>query len=247
MVPDLSSLSRRRLLGGVAGLATLGAGATAAVGLTEPTALPNSLTDAATRHYPTPPEVTAHWRPAVTEDHARFAVELLARTVERSEPLWEQIDRDRPFTGAGGWLEDAREDLRSGKTPDALWNASYGLKFAGEYLGEARWELEEVTLGELAERGRALRNRIDAVVGALDPYPVSDPATDPAWYLRIEQEATQADQRTDWWATDDGEPEDERDPGEVQAAMSARRWRSSSWRRSTSRVRSGSSATSLSA
>ncbi|MFC4408350.1 hypothetical protein [Haloarchaeobius iranensis] len=217
MVPDLPSLSRRRLLGSVAGLATLGAGTTAAVGVTEPTALPDRLTDAATRHYPTPPEVTAHWRPTVTEDHAGFAVELLARTVEQSEPRWERLDRDRPFTGAGGWLEDARQDLRSGKTHDALWKATYGLQFAGEYLGEARWALGEVTLDELAERGEALRDRVDAVVATLDPYRVSDPATDLAWYLQIEQEALRADQRTEWWAADEDGSADERNPDDVEA------------------------------
>ncbi|OYR86943.1 hypothetical protein DJ72_01810, partial [Halorubrum distributum] len=55
MVPDPSSVSRRTVLatlgGGVAALA----GGTAVVGATEPTALPDPITDAATKYYPTPP------------------------------------------------------------------------------------------------------------------------------------------------------------------------------------------------
>ncbi|WP_256300700.1 hypothetical protein [Haloarchaeobius salinus] len=226
MVPDLPSPDRRQFLGGLAGLGAIGTGLTVAVGASEPTALPDPLTDAATRHYPTPPEVTAHWRPTVTEDHASFAVELLARTVERAAPLWEQLETDRPFTGAGGWLEDARRDLRSGRTHDALWKATYGLQFAGEYLGEARWELDRVELDELAARGRSVRDRVETVVDGLEPYPVSDPATDLSWYLEIEQEALRAGQRTDRWATDDdGETEggpdsvDADDVGEATAAL----------------------------
>ncbi|PHQ46702.1 hypothetical protein DJ68_05890, partial [Halorubrum sp. C3] len=119
MVPDPSSVSRRTVLatlgGGVAALA----GGTAVVGATEPTALPDPITDAATKYYPTPPEVHTLWRPPVTEAHARAAVETLAETVAESRRRWDAIgdvdDEGAPITtDAGGWLEDAREALDEG-------------------------------------------------------------------------------------------------------------------------------------
>ncbi|WP_245742032.1 hypothetical protein [Natrinema salaciae] len=48
MVPDPSALSRRQLLGGLAGGAGLGGSTVVAVGVTRPTALPNVLADWAT-------------------------------------------------------------------------------------------------------------------------------------------------------------------------------------------------------
>ncbi|WP_254921764.1 hypothetical protein [Halorubrum ezzemoulense] len=53
MVPDPSSVSRRTVLATLGGGAAVLAGGTAVVGVTEPTALPDSITDAATTHYPT--------------------------------------------------------------------------------------------------------------------------------------------------------------------------------------------------
>lgn len=125
MVPDLHSLSRRQFLGG---LATAAVGGTVAVGATTPTALPDVLTDEATKHYPTPPEITAHWRPTVTEEHAREAVTLLGETVAEGRKLWQQLDTDESFSAAGGWLGNAREALRNGSYHEALFNRITGLK-----------------------------------------------------------------------------------------------------------------------
>lgn len=59
MVPDTPRIGRRGALAALGGgVATL-LGGTAVVGATEPTALPDPLTDVATKHYPTPPEVDA--------------------------------------------------------------------------------------------------------------------------------------------------------------------------------------------
>jgi len=185
MVPDAPSLTRRRLLGSLAGVT--GAG-TVAVGATEPTLLPDVLTDEATKHYPTPPEVDSHWRPTVTEAHAREAVELLADTVAEGRRRWRDLDTDERFHGAGGWLDDAREALRSGDHPEALFDATYGMQFAGEALGVARARQGEADLGALADRAERLDERVRAVVGAIRPYPVADPGRDLAWYYEVEQE-----------------------------------------------------------
>jgi hypothetical protein len=182
MVP---SPSRRGLLAGLGGLLT---GSTVAVGATAPTILPDVLTDEATKHYPTPPEVRDLWRPTVTETHAREAVELLAETAQAGERLWARTDTDRPFTGAGGWLEDAREALSAGNYAEALRNAGTGLQFAGEQLGAARARLGRVDLRELGVRGVTLLDRADTVSTDLDPYPASEPGRDLGWYYAIERQ-----------------------------------------------------------
>ena len=197
MVPDPSSVSRRTFLatlgGGVAALA----GGTAAVGATEPTALPDPITDAATKHYPTPPEVDALWRPPVTEAHAREAVATLAETVAESRRRWAEIgsvgDDGAPITtDAGGWLEDAREALDEGDHDTALFRARYGLQFAGEALGYARAEQDAVDRAALGDRAAALTDRAQGVADDLTPYPTSDPARDLGWYVRIEGEVQSA-------------------------------------------------------
>ncbi|EMA29693.1 hypothetical protein [Haloarcula japonica] len=187
MVPAPPALSRRRLLGGLGSLCA--AAGTVAVGLTKPAVLPDVLTDEATKHYPTPPEVSAHWQPTVTESHAQAVIDLLAETVEEGKQLWSQLDTNRPFTGAGGWLEDARQALRDGDTNEALSDATYGLQFAAADLGEARAELGNADLQALATQAIALRDRSRKVASNITPYLVDDPGTDLAWYLRIEQEA----------------------------------------------------------
>lgn len=197
MVPDVPSPTRRRLLGGLAGIVALGSGVTVGLGATEPTALPDPVTDFASRHYPTPPEVTTHWRPTVTAEHAAFAVDLLARTTERAEELWEDYEAGGHFTGDGGWLEDAQSALENGNHHEALWQATYGLQFAGEDLGRARWGLGQADLEELATRGTELQDRVRTVADELAPYPVADPPTDLAWYLEIEQELLRAEQSAD--------------------------------------------------
>lgn len=189
MVPELPSLTRRRLLAGLGGAV---GGGTVAVGATEPTALPDVLTDQATRYYPTPPEVRELWRPTVTEAHAEAAVERLAESVERGERLWQKIDTDRPFGGAGGHLEDAREDLADGHYHDALWSAETGMQFAPEYVGVARRKLGRTDFDALVERTTQLLDGIDERVAAVQPYPVSDPGRDLAWYYRIDRELQQA-------------------------------------------------------
>ncbi|WP_440991686.1 hypothetical protein [Haloarchaeobius baliensis] len=197
MVPDLPSLTRRRLIGGLAGLGMLGTGVTVGLGMRDPTALPDQVTDYASRQYPTPPEVTSHWRPTVTEEHAAFAVDLLTETTSRAESLWSEFDSERRFVGDGGWLDDAESALRNGDHHEALWQATYGLQFAGEDLGRARWETGRGDLQALATRGTELQERAARVAEALEPYRVSDPATDLAWYLEIEQEAILAEQLAD--------------------------------------------------
>jgi hypothetical protein len=100
MVP---STSRRGLLAGLGGLLT---GSTVAVGATAPTLFPDVLTDEATKHYPTPPEVRDLWRPTVTETHAREAVDRLAETEEAGERLWARTDRSPG--PAAGWPTPAK-------------------------------------------------------------------------------------------------------------------------------------------
>jgi hypothetical protein len=223
MVPDLPSpsLTRRRLVAAAGGLLATG---TVGVGATAPTALPDPLADEAVNHYPTPPEVTAHWRPTVTEAHASEVVETLAETVERAEGLWADLDTDRPYTGAGGWLEDARTSLSNGDYHDALFEATYGLQFAANDLGVARARLHETDLPALADRALAVRDRARSVLDAVDPYPVDDPGVDLAWYLRVEQEAVQAANQAVWpdveatangFGDDDGPPRGRFDPGRV--------------------------------
>lgn len=199
MVPDPSSLSRRQVLAGLAGGTGILGGATVVVGATRPTALPNGLTDWATNYYPTPPAASALWRPTVTEAHAREAVTLLAETDHAARERWEEIDRDEPgLRGSGGWLESAEESLEDGDYHDALFGATYGLQFAGEDLGEARAELGETDLDDLAARSVDLFDRIDAVVDDLDSYPVAEPERDLAWYVHIELELQRGRHLADW-------------------------------------------------
>lgn len=197
MVPDPSSVSRRTVLATLGGGAAALAGGTAVAGATEPTALPDPITDAATKYYPTPPEVDALWRPPVTEAHARAAVETLAETVAESRRRWDTIgdvdDEGAPITtGAGGWLEDAREALDEGDHDTALFRARYGLQFAGEALGYARAEQDAVDRATLRDRAAVLTDRARAVADGLKPYPTTDPARDLGWYVRIEGEVQSA-------------------------------------------------------
>lgn len=203
MVPDLPSLTRRRLLGGVAtGVAGV-AGGTYAVGRTNPTWLPDPVTDEWTRQFPTPPEVGELWRPTVTEAHAREAVEALADVVERARRDWERTETDRHFTGAGGWLENARESLSEGRYHEALFEARYGMGFAAEQLGTARARLGEADLEALARRGRDVRERARSAVSAIDPYPVVEPSRDLAWYFSVEREAMLGEHRGIWNGMDE--------------------------------------------
>jgi hypothetical protein len=184
MVPGPLSISRRQFLGGLTA-ATIGG--TVAVGATAPSALPDVLTDEATKHYPTPPEVTSHWRPTVTEAHAREAVTLLEETVSEGRRRWQQLDTDEAFHAAGGWLDDARTALRNDTYHEALFDARYGIQFAAEALGIAQARLDRVDFEALVERGSNLLDRTQQVHTDLRPYPVSDSARDVAWYYRIEQ------------------------------------------------------------
>jgi len=220
MVPAIAlpSVSRRRVLAGAASALALG---TVGVGAAAPTALPDQLTDEATKHYPTPPEVAEIWQPTVTETHASAVVERLADVVDRGETLWSRLDTGRRFTGAGGWLENARESLDAGNYNDALFEATYGLQFAAEQLGEARAELDRVDLQALGERTVAVRDRIDAVLESVDEYRVGDPGTDLAWYRRIESELHRASRRANWSgataAADGVDDENGPDTGDVDA------------------------------
>ncbi len=216
MVPDLS-LTRRRLLGGLAGAA---GGTTLAVGATTPTALPDVLTDWATEVYPTPPEVRELWQPTVTEAHAREAVELLAETVSEGKRLRKRIETDEHFTGAGGWLENAREALGNGNYHEALFDAGYGLQFAGEELGFARAKLGKTDLQSLADRSRRLRDRSGRVADDLKPYPTVAPGRDLAWYYAVERHLVMARFHDEYDALadeSDGAGEDASDSREYDA------------------------------
>ncbi|GAB3673865.1 hypothetical protein [Halopiger thermotolerans] len=201
MVPDPRSLTRRQLLGGVAGGTALGGGLTAATAAIQPTALPDVLTDWATNYYPTPPAASSLWRPTVTEAHARDAVSRLAETESAARERWEEIDTegsDRRFHGAGGWLEDAENALEAGEYNDALFDARYGLRFAARELGDLRAELDKADLEALAERTLDLLDRLDSLAAALEPYPVVDPERDLARYSRVELELQRGRYLTDW-------------------------------------------------
>lgn len=197
MVPDDSSLSRRRLLGG---LATVVAGGTVTVGATEPTALPDVLTDQTTKVYPTPPSANSHWQPTVTEEHATEAVERLAEVVSEGKKLWKRTKSsdDEYFHGAGGWLENAREALNDGNYYEAQRNAVTGMQYAGEEVGIGRSKLGKADLQTLAERGQKLLARVEEVVESVRPYPVSTPGRDLAWYYETEQELLFARFHADW-------------------------------------------------
>ncbi|MFC6953295.1 hypothetical protein [Halorubellus litoreus] len=223
-VSSIPELSRRRVLVGVGGAVGLGTLGSIAVGATAPTALPDVLTDEATKHYPTPPEVTDHWRPTVTEAHARDVVETFETTHERADERWARIDEDRFGSGGSGWLEDARSELDAGNYHEALFAATYGLQFAAIDLGKARAKQGDADIPALAERAIDVRERATAVVDALAPYRVDDPGTDLAWYRRIEQEAVGGAWRATWSTVeetangvddDDGPRRTQFDPGGV--------------------------------
>lgn len=201
MVPDPTSLSRRQLLGGLAGGAAAGSGVTAATAAVRPTALPDILTDWATNYYPTPPATSSLWQPTVTEAHAREAVSLLDETETAARDRWDEFDAensDRRFHGAGGWLEDAEASLEAGDYNDALFEARYGLQFAGRELGELRAEIDAADLEALVERTFGLLDRLDSLAAALEPYPVVDPERDLARYTHVELELQRGRTLTDW-------------------------------------------------
>jgi len=184
MAPDRPSPSRRALLAGT-GIAIVGA--TGVVGATAPTALPDPVTDQASKWLPDP---TDHrWHPPVGESHARAAVDRLADEVDRGRELWAELDTDERFTGDGGWLESAREDLDNGDYREALFDATHGLEFAAEDVGFAlaRLDRPEADPDCLAERGEALRERADRVLDGIDGYPVVDAGRDLGWYYEIER------------------------------------------------------------
>jgi len=184
MVPDLPSPSRRAVLAG-AGLSL--AGATVGVGAVAPTALPDAVTDRASKWLPDP---TDHrWHPPMSEAHARDAVERLVAEVERGRDLWDELDTDERFTGDGGWLEDAREYLREGRYREATFYATGGMQFAAEDVGFAlaRLDRPDGDPDHLAERGAAIRERADRVLDGIDGYPVVDPGRDLGWYHEIER------------------------------------------------------------
>lgn len=189
MVPE-PSLSRRRLLAGAgaaAGAGLVGAGAFA------PTWLPDALTDELLTLYPEPPGHVR--RPAVSDDHADAAVARLEATVERAETLRARVDLDavpenlrfRLDGGdpSGGWLETARNES---DPRERLFDATYGMQFAGEVVGAAKAALDEVNPEALVERGDRLRTAAADVRDSLGDYPVSDPATDLARVYFVEKE-----------------------------------------------------------
>ncbi|QZX98467.1 hypothetical protein [Halobaculum rubrum] len=184
MVPDLPSPSRRALLAGT-GVAL--AGATVGVGAIEPTALPDPVTDQASKWLPDP---TDHrWHPPVSEAHARDAVERLAAEVERGRDLWDELDTDERFGGAGGWLESARESLRADEYREATFYATGGMQFAAEEVGIALHRLDRPggDPEHLAERGESIRERAERLLDGIDGYRVVDPGRDLGWYHEIER------------------------------------------------------------
>ena len=184
MVPDLPSPSRRGLIAG-AGLAL--AGATVGVGATDPTVLPDPLTDRASKWLPDP---TDHrWHPPVGEAHARDAVRRLAEEVERGRGLWDELDTDERFGGAGGWLESARESLGEGNYREATVYATGGMQLAAEEVGIALHRLDrpEAAPRPRAERGAAIRERADRLAADIDEYRVAEPGRDLGWYHEIER------------------------------------------------------------
>ncbi|MFC7096792.1 hypothetical protein [Halobaculum marinum] len=186
MVPDpeTPSPSRRAVLAGAA--ASL-VGATGVVGAVRPTALPDPLTDQASKYLPDP---TDHrWHPSVSEEHASDAVGELEREVERGRELWRELDTDERFGGAGGWLESAREELRAGNYREATFYATGGMQFAAEEVGFALHRLDrpEADPERLAERGAAIREEADSLADALGDYPVVDAGRDLGWYHDVER------------------------------------------------------------
>ena len=203
MVPDIFSLTRRQLLGGLAGGAGLAGAGTFTLGVTAPTALPDIVTDWWVSVTATPPSASDLWRPTVTESHASEAVTLLAETVTKNSESWAEIDSEpsRAHVG-GGWLEAAREALSNENYAEALFDATYGLQIAGSTLGRARSIRETIDLQASAERGATLLDRVDAVIAEIEDYPVSEPQRDLAWYARIEGELQRARRLADWHGMD---------------------------------------------
>ncbi|RDI72915.1 transcriptional initiation protein Tat [Halopelagius longus] len=187
MVPD-TDFTRRRLLvgaGATAGAALLGAGVFA------PEWLPNALTDPLVVHYPEPPNHL--WRQSVTDDHADEAVSALESAVARAEELRSRVDDSelsddmRHRLGhdpSGGWIDDARSESDNWTR---LFNATYGLQFAGEAIGYARVALGEEDPGALVERGRRFRTAAEEIRDSVGDYLVSDPGRDLAALYAVER------------------------------------------------------------
>lgn len=188
MAPEVPLTRRSLLASGVcAGAGLVG------VGQFHPTWLPDFLTDWWLERSPEPPATV--WEPTVSEAHADAAVTRLADTVERAIELQQRIDVDDLPQGlrfhldssdpSGGWLGTAREES---DPAERLWDATYGMQFAGETVGYGEFVLDEVDTTAIVERGDRLHEDIASVRTSLDGYPVSDPATDLASLFFVELE-----------------------------------------------------------
>ncbi|MFC6824844.1 transcriptional initiation protein Tat [Halopelagius fulvigenes] len=201
MVPD-PTLTRRRLLAGAgatAGAALLGAGAVA------PEWLPDALTDRLVVHAAEPPNHL--WRQTVTDEHADEAVAALESAVERAKQsrsrvtLSEVSDDLRHYLNhspSGGWVESARTESDNWTR---LFNATYGLQFAGEAIGYARVALGEADPEALVERGRTLRSDAEEVRDSVSDYRVSDPGRDLAGLYAVERSLSFAKSNSYWSGT----------------------------------------------
>ncbi|SFR58765.1 transcriptional initiation protein Tat [Halogeometricum limi] len=190
MVPQ-PSLTRRTLLGGVG--AALGA-SLVGTGLFAPTWLPDAVTDELLRYYPEPAD-NYLWRPPVSESHADAAVERLAETVEAANRLAERVDEeslsdDQSYyfrigrDPSGGWLGSARD---ASDPRERLFNATYGMQFAGEALGYLKLHFDELDAEDVVERGDRLRTAAADVHDSVRDYRVSDPRRDLAYLYSVEK------------------------------------------------------------
>lgn len=222
MVPD-PSLTRRTVLGGAGAL--LGAAAVG-TGLLAPTWLPDPVTDAALELTPDPPDHL--WRPAVTEAHADDAVARLEAAVTEARRLRERVDTAdvdddvafylRGGDPSGGWLETAKSES---DPHERLFDATYGMQFAGEVVGAAKVALGEVDAAAIVERGDRLRTAADDVRDSLGDYLVSDPARDLGRLYYVERELSLArlDSHRDGTFTGGVAPAESYDAGDVAGTV----------------------------
>lgn len=187
MVPDIS-LTRRQLLGGVG----VTAGGITGTAIFAPAWLPDHLTDALLGMYPEPP---AHvWRPPVSAEHADNAVARLSSTVDKAQELRAQVDRGsvstkvahRLYTDdpSGGWLDSAQSESNP---HDRLFDATYGMQFAGEVLGYAKAARNDADIETLRTQGTQIRTAAQDIHDSISEYQVGDPATDLGYLYFLER------------------------------------------------------------
>ncbi|WP_135828618.1 hypothetical protein [Halorussus halobius] len=186
-----SRLTRRRVLGGLAGGSAAGF---AGYRLLPPTLLPDPVLRLRTERRPVPEVDTAL---AVSPDALDDSREHLRDVIDRAESAWDAVEdadvetQNEEFDrGLESTLDTAREQLDAAEgadpTTDALRTLRFGVNRAAWSLGAARAIADDYTAEELNERSTALHDDANDFADRMG-YGVADPRRGLAVLARTER------------------------------------------------------------